>query len=256
MTKKPTRKKKAPVRKKAKTQDAKAKAGQTSALRKLTPIAKEINIRLEKAEGLTDKAYDHRLAAALQLEEARKQCKAAKINFKTWVNENVDQSYETVRKLVAVGAADDPKQALEDLRAGAKKRVAEHRERKKAKAEKDAKTLKQVETPAGRILSGFKAVKDEEGANLIKSQASKYGLRVVSEEEAEVAKKSKARKGSIVDEMKSLYGMASAKERKEIAAWIAKMQKQSKETEDGDYGDIPEALKKKPKRVVRRKKAA
>ncbi len=40
--------------------------------------------------------------------------------------------YETVRRLVTVGASADPAKALEDMRAGVKTRVKAHRDRKAA----------------------------------------------------------------------------------------------------------------------------
>lgn len=84
----------------------------------LKPLAKEINERFSLATKLDGKADDHRLAAAIQLEAARQKCEAAGIAFKTWATDNVKgQAYETIRKLVAIGASENPKLALEDLRA-------------------------------------------------------------------------------------------------------------------------------------------
>lgn len=85
--------------------------------KELAPVAKEVNVRLEKAAKLESDADDHRLAAAIQLASAAKACEAAGVSFKEWSEKNVNgQSYETVRKLLAVGKADDPKLALADMR--------------------------------------------------------------------------------------------------------------------------------------------
>lgn len=96
---------------------AKAKGAQSKALAELAPLAKEINHRLKEAEQIEGKAFDHRLAACLQLDQAKRRCVKSKINFKNWCDENIAQSYETVRKLAACGGAKKPALALEDLRA-------------------------------------------------------------------------------------------------------------------------------------------
>ena len=108
--------------------------------------AREINVRLQKAAEIEGKADDHRLAAALKLAEAKAKCDAASINFKKWCEANVEQKFETVRKLAVVGAAKEPAKALADLREGTRQSVAKSRE--KAKAAKalpapsmDAKTV-------------------------------------------------------------------------------------------------------------------
>ena len=55
-------------------QKAAKPAKHTAVLRKLAPVAKEINTRLEKASQMTDKAFDHRLAAAIRLGDAKETC--------------------------------------------------------------------------------------------------------------------------------------------------------------------------------------
>lgn len=115
----PTAKGRATQKKTAAAADSKAK--HTGTITALKPIAKEINVRFTKAAKLDRDADDHRLAAALKLAEAKAKCEADKLNFKKWAEENVSQGYETVRKLVVIGAADDPQAALEDMRDGNKK---------------------------------------------------------------------------------------------------------------------------------------
>jgi hypothetical protein len=118
----------------------------TTAMKELLPIAKEINARLDSASKMDTKAADHRLSAALMLEEARKKCEAAKINFKKWALENIPYSYENVRKLVAVGAAPEPAKALEDLRLKNAEANKRHRESKKVEEPpKPAPELKREE---------------------------------------------------------------------------------------------------------------
>ena len=90
---------------------------------KLGTMAEEINVRLGKAEGYDGraetakaKADDHRLAAALQLAEARTLADENRIGWKRWVDKNIDRSYRDVKKLVAIGSAQDPVLALEGAR--------------------------------------------------------------------------------------------------------------------------------------------
>jgi hypothetical protein len=208
------------ARQKAAQQDreAKAKGAVTTALRDLAPMAKEVNVRLEKATRLTDDAYDHRLAAALQLDEAKTRCKAAKIPFEKWCTENLTQSYETVRKLAVVGAADDPVKALEDMRG--KNKAANKKSRAKTagkRAEKPAGPQGPKQTPADRIIEGFKHIKDDQGANLVKSQAERYGLKLVTQDAKPVSRDTT----NPVTAIKTLFQAASAADKLAVLTWAA-----------------------------------
>ena len=104
----------------------------TEARDKLDVMAKEINVRLGKAEKLDDRAEaartdadDHRLAAALHLADARTIANENRIGWKRWVDKNIERSYRDVKKLVAIGSANDPVLALE----GARKRDRDARAR-------------------------------------------------------------------------------------------------------------------------------
>ncbi|HLO75919.1 MAG TPA: hypothetical protein VK196_05620 [Magnetospirillum sp.] len=99
--------------------------------------AKEINVRLEKAEKLAGQADDHRLAAAILLAAAKERCQEAKIIFQQWCETNVKQSYETVRKLIPIGVAEGKEKGagkllLSDMRAANALRNKEHRARKRS----------------------------------------------------------------------------------------------------------------------------
>jgi len=181
--------KKKPQPKKKSSGDVDQKAKHTAALRKLGPAAKRIKTRLEKAAAMDGKAHDHRLAAAIELDAAKKECAKVKLNFQKWCEENIPQSYETVKKLAQVGGADDPAAALEDMRGKNKKRNKELRDRKK-EASRDTSPGSggggggspppERSTPAGRIMEAFDAIPDDQGVNLVRSQAENYGLKVVS----------------------------------------------------------------------------
>jgi hypothetical protein len=132
--------------------DAKA-AVKAEATKELVPLAKEINVRIDKANKLDHDADDHRLAAALQLEQARKRCELAGINFKTWTTENVQHwTYQTVRKLAKVGGSENPTQALTDMREG---NAAAN---KKSRAAKKASAKKAAAAPA-EAFSGIEGLK-------------------------------------------------------------------------------------------------
>lgn len=120
-------------KKKTKTKKPDQNTKRQVAERKLDGIKVKINARLEKAAVQENKADDHRLAAAIHLEEARRTCKGTSIKFRKWVDDNVSQSYETVRTLVRIGAAENPKLALEDLRNKSAKANREARARAKKK---------------------------------------------------------------------------------------------------------------------------
>lgn len=93
----------------------------------LDQLATEINTRLSKADTMEGKAGDHRLAACLQLAEAKKVCREQKIAFAKWARENVHYAFETVRKYAAVGASSDPAKALADMRGQAREGMRKSR---------------------------------------------------------------------------------------------------------------------------------
>ena len=175
-----------------------ATGAQATALKALAPIAKEVNIRMEKAAQMEDGAYDHRLAAALQLADASDRCAKAKIKFKEWVDESINQSYETARKLVTIGKSNNPEEALEEMRVKNKLANAALRLRKaiKAPVEKEAVTKTAgkkapVQTPTIRAMEALKVMPDSEAVNLIKSTAQSHGLEVVSSDQARVVRDAK-----------------------------------------------------------------
>ena len=171
----------------AKTMDSKAK--HTGTLLALAPIAKEINHKLEQATKTDAKADDYRLSAALRLAEAKARCETDKMGFKQWAEENVTQSYETVRKLAVVGAADDPKLALEDMRG--KNKVANKKLRDKKASEAGSRDPSEPaakpQTPIDRIESGLAVLDDQARLNILESAIAREGMAVVTKENAKRA---------------------------------------------------------------------
>ena len=194
----------------AKTMDSKAK--HTGTINALAPIAKEINHKLEQAAKTDAKADDYRLSAAIRLAEAKAKCETDKMNFKRWAEENVTQSFETVRKLAVVGAADDPKLALADLRG--KNKAANKKLRDKKKVEVGSRDTKEEpaakpQTPLDRIESGLAVLDDQARLNVLESAVAKEGMAVVTKENAKRAL-GVEKKSGLAELKKSFDGLSGA----------------------------------------------
>jgi len=159
----------------AKEKAAKAKAAaQKKAEKALDPLAKEINSRLELAAKSEGKADDHRLTAAIRLDEVKTRCDELGLKFKSWCENNLDEkwSYENARKLARIGAADDPKLALEDLRVGTRQKMKEKRDKdKKEKKEAPKKSAPKVAEEA------FDNMSKDDAEKVIKKAVKKHKLR-------------------------------------------------------------------------------
>src|SRR3990167_10537119 len=165
---------------------AESKAIQAEATKALAPIAREINVRFEKADKLGHLADDHRLAAAIKLKEAEDLCKASGIKFKAWVEKNVEQKWETARKLLGIGKAPDPAKALEDQRSYNKAKNKEHRAKKKA-ATRSTESSGDDSEPDGELfgLEGIKAafgtLKAFEKVDFVTWAANEIGVKILDE---------------------------------------------------------------------------
>lgn len=156
---------------------------QEQAQHKLDPMAREINVRLEKAEKQEQQADDHRLAASLVLAKAKAQCMAAQINFKKWCEAHLEHSYETARKLAAIGASDNPRAALEDMRGRNAAANRKLREAQKA-ALQQVKRLppRQLSAPpAEQAREVLARVPDAEAVAIAKHVAESHGFRMIPE---------------------------------------------------------------------------
>ena len=241
---------------KPKTSEASMKGGQATTHRALKPIAKEINYRLGKAEKADDDAWDHRLAVAIRLKDAEETCKKGKVKFKDWADENINQKPETIRKMLAIGKADNPERALQEARernALANRRL---RARKKIEAKKLAKEAKKPkpkddtppETPVARVEKALHAMGDEPAVNLIKSKAANYGLEVVTVAEAKAARTLKQQISSTsaptLEDFKKLWYAATPNTRLEITGWVnTDQQDDAFNPETSEMADIPKFLK-------------
>ena len=163
--------------------EATQKAKNTEALRSLIPVAKEINIRLDKAAALGVKANDHRLAAALQLHEARQVCKANKISFTKWVKANINYSHDEVNKLLKIGAAPEPAKALADMRAGTAARNRQLRERQRVS--RDTPAAEPTPDAFATLAAAPSPTPADWSIEKLSKVAESVGMRVVSETEIE-----------------------------------------------------------------------
>lgn len=174
---------------------AKAKAEkealQAKGEKQLVPVAKEITARLDSAAKNEQKADDMRLSAAQFLAQAEVICKETGVQFKAWAEKNVPQSYETVRKLLAVGKAPDPVLALADMRAANAKANAKSRANKKETTKPSVPSETGPARPSPnksntdwtRAEETMLALPDTGKASLAEAAASKVGLRVVPEQQ-------------------------------------------------------------------------
>lgn len=168
---------------KAEAKAAKVKAQTEFEKKTLAPIAKEVNVRLEKADRAEKDADDHRLAAALRLADAEKVCAEAGIKFKAWASEHITKSFETVRKLVYVGRSDNPQQALEDMRGRNAEANRELRERQKADREalqiEDKTPSKVSPKDPEKLFEDFCALRTGDKMAFVSRVANEVGLKVI-----------------------------------------------------------------------------
>jgi hypothetical protein len=258
---------------KAKAAKAKAtiKAKQDKAKEALVPIAKEINHRLKQAAKMEADALDHRLAAAIQADKAKKQCKASRVNFKSWCDAHLTMNYENIRKLARIGAAPNPKLALDDMRAKAV--IAQAKQREKAKAEKEA-AKKSSRGSLGKVtsstkkttadnsvpLDALKALEPSMRKETLSSAAAIDGMKLVTSEQAELLDND-----PIAAIVKRYKAMSQTSQRKlvarlaEVGLFKVKYEKAAKplpKSGEDDLADIPAFLKRdKPTKTKPKAKA-
>lgn len=160
-----------------------------AASKKLLPLAKDINVRLKKADSKMADANDMRLSAALQLAEAEKIAVEAKIPFKTWVTDNITgRSYETARRLLVVGRLGDTEEArlqLGDLRSGEAARKRTSRQKKKAEkqaAEEQAEVNEK--NPVDAVVRSLGSLDERDQRAVIDTTARKQGMVLVAKHDA------------------------------------------------------------------------
>jgi|TARA_R110000744_G_scaffold11150_4_gene34133 hypothetical protein len=232
-TKKPAAKKAAKKKSGPTKADLAKKAHEVAvaaANKKLLPLAKDINVRLSKADAKLADANDMRLSAALQLAEAEKIAVEAKIPFKTWCTENIEgKSYETARRLLIIGRLGDTEEArmqLQDMRSGeaARKRVS----RQKKKADKQA-AEEQAEAneknPVDAVVRSLSALDDGDQRAVIDTTARKQGMVLVTKDDAKdlsKVKDVKANSGTL-EAAKNAFDDLSAKDKMTLLRYASEV---------------------------------
>lgn len=179
------------------------KAKSDTALRKLDTEAKEINVRMDKAAKLNRDADDHRLAAALKLAIAKDTCRDAKISFSDWVEAHINLGYESVRKLLPIGAAENAEEGagktmLTDMRnanKAANKKSRDKQKADKATGPKAEPAERDRVKPAGeRALEALGQMKPDERKLVVTDAAKEFGT-LMSKNAAAAARRAEAGDG-------------------------------------------------------------
>jgi len=208
-----------------------AKGAETSLMAEVAPIAKEVNVRLGKANKNDSDATDHRLSAALQLGEAEAVFKERKVkgtSFKAWVEQNiVDLTYESVRKLIPIAKADDPVAALEDYRADNARRNRKSRlANKPATAAAGTTTTRAIPAaPTGSKDGAYEVaqnavaqITDTGQVEFARGLAKQHGFVVVDEDAAALVKLAKTKP---LDAYKKVFRTLDVKTKLEAVTWAA-----------------------------------
>ena len=217
---------------------------------------KEIVTRLEKAQKYEAQADDHRLAAALKMAEVEGKFAEAKpkgLTFRKWCeSQNVvtpdirGRSWENVRKLLAVGKADNPQQALTDMREGNKAAVAKHRDKSDKPGGSNGGSTGPAETPFQRINDALNSMPEEMAVNAVRSVADSRGLKVVAKDapvETPITQDAVAQAQDAVSRM-------DANQFDAFIDWLEEFEAEApspapeRTLETGDALDIPEALRR------------
>lgn len=242
--------------------EGKAKAKHTATLVALEPIALEINVRLEKAENAEGQAFDHRLAASLNAADAKKRCEKVGIKFKGWCDDNLKQTYDTVRKLATIGAAGSPakvKIALEDFRARTAKHNRDSRARKAASSSASAPASSNVgvqvpdscgsvervtATPFSKAFDAVRLLPETDRVQLAREVIIPSGMSVVTKD---VAHRANLAGDDLAENIKLSFDRLGEAQRRAFVDWAARrcdgtVSWPAKAEETGDPLDIPPML--------------
>lgn len=240
----------------------KAKAKKIAEFHKIVdPLAKEINVRMEKADKLESDADDHRVAAALQLAKAKETCRETGQSFEKWCAEVIPQrSFETLRKLAYAGAKEDVKLAIADMRAKNNATNQKHNKKKSLLAAEGKKALGKkmtTQAPAPELVARdvLAELPDAKRTEIVQEAAKKLGLAVVTTEEAKTAAdKAPPKITASLEGMKTLFQGLDTKARIDFVVWAGKLIGATvtvpdflKEAKADDAGDVPDFLRVPPK---------
>ena len=227
-----------------KKSDANTKAKHTATLAALGKDAKAINASFIKAAKCDSQGDDNRLTAAVRIAAVKATCDKAHIKFKAWCEENItEQSYENVRKLAAVGASDNPAQALADMRSNNKAANKAARERTAsatpAKASEPRNSVN-VPTDFDAAVAAVGKLNGTGQVELCRSVLIKQGYAAIKKTDLEALHASLKR----AEAKPATRDTARDTSACEIVGQTL--------NDIGDIGDIPAALKRAPAKRARK----
>lgn len=179
----------------------KEKAKTTAALRKLKPLADEINHRMKKGE-------ENVTAVKLQFAAAQKICKQAGIPWQKWAEENLKYSIQYINRCIKIETDQDPAQA----KLAHKKKHAEEEKARRAKAKATGTHVGSEAVAAGPSRSKFEiaddmlaGMTDQDQLSVARSRVEKLGFRVVPSDDLKALQaKAKGKPIVAVPDAKSL----------------------------------------------------
>jgi hypothetical protein len=131
----------------------------------LDTLAAEINVRFKKAIAIEAKAKEHRIAAGLQLIEARKRVERgeAGIGWERWCAENIERSQRDIRKVMRLAGAPDPTVSLAAERAATQARMTTLRERAHVRPVSPAEPVETTDPEQDRVAAAMASGRQARG---------------------------------------------------------------------------------------------
>lgn len=233
--------------KQTKKTDVNTKANQTATLRALNKTATAINRAFDQAAKFQGQADDKRLIAAVKLFEAKQECEAKKIKFKTWAEENVKQAWNTVRLLIPVGEAEAGKEGaglakLTEMRERNKQANQRHRATKKA-------TVSETPTPSASkpapesAVAAVRRMDKSQRECFLRSEANEQGMQLITNDELKALKHKD--NVSPAERAMNAFTALDAKAQQTFLKWATKHAKDP--NADEDLLEIPDKLKRTKK---------
>ena len=168
----------------------------------LRPSVRVVNNAMDKYMALRAKSDDARLVAAVVISTANEQCKDCGLSFKSWCEENLKHSWETIRKLIPIGDAErkEPgagKAMLDAAREKNAKANSELRARKAAEQSKKQENPKGAKKdPVNVIKAMLELMSPDDQLRVAEHAAKLCGLQFTTPELATVASKPRRRRAT------------------------------------------------------------
>lgn len=182
-----------------------------AALRALDKLAKEANAALDRAATAEGRGLDLRATAAYKLAEAKKLCAENRVNFRSWCEAHVTQGYTEAVRLAKVGASEDPRQALEDMRSQKAKHNRDLRARKKA----GAKPKQIASSPRATAETAIAQMPVKARDQFLEEEAARAGKVVLSKADAPPAG------ANVLERAQAAFEALDPKGRVEFLRWVA-----------------------------------